>query len=173
MSIEEWIPAAGYVGRYEVSSLGRVRSLLTGKSLTPVVATTGYLTLCLQGANHQQRSELLHRLILRSFAGNAPDNHECAHLDGIKANCALNNLKWVTHKENSAHRKIHGSENTPSGEAAGQAKLCYQDVQRIKEASLFGATRIALARIYGVSSGCISNIVLGKNWKILTAEFVQ
>lgn len=93
-----------YVGLYEVSNWGRVRSLNynhTGKVkvLKQCKNKDGYLLvdLCKDGKRKNCR---VHRLVWETFVGKIPEGYELDHRDGDKTNNRLENLKCVTHEEN-------------------------------------------------------------------------
>jgi hypothetical protein len=169
---EIWRPVADWEGLYEVSNLGRVRSLdrlasngrrYRGKLLTSVLDSSGYLIVRLSEGG-KCKNGYIQRMVLRAFVGEPPEGMECAHLDGTRTNNRINNLAWVSIKENASHRKLHGSENTAVGEACRHAKLTVGDVSRIREAALFGACRADLAAMYSVSCQTISDISTRKSW---------
>lgn len=94
---EEWRPVVGWEGAYEVSSLGKVWSIRSGRLLKPWVNKSGYLvvTASLKGV---RKHLLVHREVLKSFEG-VSDLHGL-HWDGDKANNKLDNLRWGTASEN-------------------------------------------------------------------------
>lgn len=122
---ERWLPVVGYEGRYEVSDLGRVRSLSRvrshgrkwrGRVLQPWAMPRGYLVVNLWFDNKQQPS-LVHRLVLSAFIGPAPEGTEGRHGDGNPANNNLTNLSWGTHSENQLDQVAHGTHVNASKEA--------------------------------------------------------
>lgn len=116
---ERWLPVVGFEGFYEVSDLGRVRSLdrtvrtkggatkrHRGRVLTPKRANNGYLQVDLSklGVTHQR---LLHRLVLEAFVGPHPANTEACHApDPDTSNNRATNLRWDTHANNCADRSV-------------------------------------------------------------------
>lgn len=115
--LEHWRAVPGYEGSYEVSDLGRVRSLdritdrgrrWRGRMMTTCPLPNGYLivTLWRDGC---QRSPLVHRLVLAAFVGPAPDDTEALHGDGDRTNNRLVNLSWGTHSENAQDQLAHGT----------------------------------------------------------------
>lgn len=104
MEEEIWAPVKGFEGRYEVSTLGRVRSLSyngTGlvKVLKPSGDTHGYtkFSLCKDGRRYMKKT---HRLVAEAFL-EKPKNKECVdHINGIRSDNACENLRWCSHKEN-------------------------------------------------------------------------
>lgn len=124
MTEERWLPVVGYEDLYEVSDLGRVRSLdrwvtergstkrpylVRGRlrSLKPQ-ADSGYILVPLsrEGADRNYR---VHTLVLEAFVRPKPPNLECLHADGDRANNALSNLSWGTRQQNMHDAMRHGT----------------------------------------------------------------
>ncbi len=113
MMQEEWKVVPGYDGRYEVSSLGRIRSYANArwgnrpnaKIMKVKQIPVGYLqvNLCKPKGGGKAVSGLIHRLVAEAFIPN-PDNLPVVnHKDGNKTNNRADNLEWVTASENSFH----------------------------------------------------------------------
>lgn len=132
---ETWLPVPGYEGIYEVSDLGRVRSLdridrcgrqLYGRVLKLRNDKDGYQQFHAGGS--PRRILRVHRLVLLAFTG-APAgvSTECLHIDGNPANNRLANLRWGTVSENIADQIRHGTHRNsskthcPSGHAYDEA----------------------------------------------------
>lgn len=101
--MENWKPINGYEGIYEVSDLGNVRRFKAGKwsLLKPWASKRGYLQVSLS-IKGKRSCPLLHRVVLGTFKGIQQDM-ETNHIDeNVKNNC-IENLEWVTPKENSHH----------------------------------------------------------------------
>ena len=113
---EEWRPVVGYEGRYEVSNLGRVRSVdrqvkvrnqygftgsrvYPGKVLTPVHGRGDYLMLHLSKDNKATNFSV-HRLVAFAFVPNPDNKPHIDHIDGDRHNNLPENLRWCTCKEN-------------------------------------------------------------------------
>lgn len=109
---EEWKPVVGYEGLYEVSSMGRVKSLkrtITGKNgqiyeveeklLTQSTITGGYLYVTL--SDHGEcRSYPVHRLVATAFIPNPGNLSDVNHKNENKTNNSVDNLEWMSHKDN-------------------------------------------------------------------------
>ena len=116
-AVEEWRPIAGFEGLYEVSNLGRVRSLdrviekiridgipykrtVNGQIIKSQKAKNGYIIAPLI-KDRVRHSVLLHRALASAFIPN-PSNLQCInHKDENKSNNSLDNLEWCDHKYNS------------------------------------------------------------------------
>lgn len=120
MEQERWLPVPGWEGLYEVSDLGRVRSLdrpngLRGRVRVLSVGSHGYLDvgLCDGGV---RRTRLVHRLVLEAFVGPCPEGQEACHADSDRTNNRLSNLRWDTTKANAADRVAAGHARSPTGQ---------------------------------------------------------
>ncbi|RFA24438.1 hypothetical protein CAI21_21690 [Alkalilimnicola ehrlichii] len=140
--MEEWRPAAGFPG-YEVSSLGRVRSLdrvdsvgrrRKGQILTnarrPLRTSKGgsYYRVRLR-RNGRTEDAPIHVLVLESFVGPRPPGMHACHNDGDADNNALDNLRWDTPSSNQRDKVRH--QTIARGEANGWAKLTETQVREI------------------------------------------
>lgn len=113
---EIWLDIKDYEGLYQASNFGRVRSLdrivsyerygeivykkQKGQILKPYISNDGYyiVRLC---KNKVSTPFLVHRLVAETFIPN-PENKPCTnHLDEVKTNNRVDNLNWMTYKENS------------------------------------------------------------------------
>lgn len=107
---EIWRDVLGYEGAYEVSNLGRVRSLdrfgSDGRRVSGRVMSPGrhhrdrhrQVKLCQDGV---VKNMLVHRLVLEAFVGPCPDGMVACHWDDDPDNNALDNLRWGTLVENA------------------------------------------------------------------------
>lgn len=101
---ETWKPVVGYEGLYEVSSEGNVRNVKTGKILKPKNNRRGYLFVGLY-KNGAVKYHYLHRLVALTFIPNPNKLPEVNHKDEIKTNNKLDNLEWISHRDNSNYGK--------------------------------------------------------------------
>lgn len=168
MENEEWRAVTGYEGFYEVSDLGRVRSLdravrsrggfrLTrGCLLKPQKHSRGYAQVGLG-----RRTALVHRLVLDAFRGPCPDGMEGCHNNGVRTDNRLDNLRYDTPVSNAQDRRVHGTNG--AGECNAKAKLTSEQVAEIRAARGVMRQRDLAAR-YGVGQTQISRIHTGQRW---------
>ena len=99
---EVWKDIEGYEGKYQVSNLGRVKSVRKQAIINPIVTKVGYERVDLW--NHCQRNQQsVHRLVAKAFIPN-PDNKSVVnHIDENKRNNSAGNLEWVTESENARY----------------------------------------------------------------------
>jgi hypothetical protein len=102
MEEEIWKPIKGYEEYYEISNKGRVRNIKTGQFKKASVGKVGYpvVDICKNG---KRKHKYLHRLLAEHFIPNSENKPQVNHIDGNKTNYQLNNLEWVTSKENIQH----------------------------------------------------------------------
>jgi hypothetical protein len=109
--MEIWKDVIGFEGRYEVSSLGNVKSKKTNKIIYTRKDKGGYVT-CLFFCNMKIFSKKVHRLVAQAFIPNPLNKQEVNHKDRNRANNNLDNLEWSTPKENMNHAVINSSFKT-------------------------------------------------------------
>ncbi len=120
---EKWKPIPGHP-RYEASTEGRIRSVaqvleisgrfgpqgrrVPARILTPLRHTGGYVryVLCNNGKYSQHTG---HKLVLMTFIGPRPPKYSARHLNGVRTDNRVCNLKWGTLRENQADRLAHGT----------------------------------------------------------------
>lgn len=98
---EKWKTIEGYPD-YQVSNLGRVKSLKFGKEriLKPIKKRCGYLEVCIYKYGIK-KFILIHILVAQSFVQNdSLFNNEVNHLDENKENNCASNLEWSDRKHN-------------------------------------------------------------------------
>ena len=109
MKNEEWRDVAGYEGRYQVSSMGRVKSLerkdclgrtVKERVLKPCDNGRGYLYISLSDGTGEHKRHYIHRLVGEAFVSNPLEKEDVNHKDENPSNNHASNLEWLTHKEN-------------------------------------------------------------------------
>lgn len=99
---EIWKDIEGYEGLYQVSNLGRVKRFTSGRILKDCKITGGYIGVNLS-KNSIKSTKKIHRLVSQAFIPNPENKPEVNHIDENKSNNNVNNLEWVTRKENNNH----------------------------------------------------------------------
>ena len=159
---EVWRAIPGYDG-YEVSSIGRVRSLdriisdgrqLRGRVLKTWAAGRGYRYVCL-GA---QAKLGVHRVVALSFIGEPPKGkNEAAHLNGDPSDNRADNIVWASRSENEQHKRLHGTYARPVNyykpgqKRRGPSASRHPQADEIKRLRAGGATISHLAEMFGMS----------------------
>lgn len=129
---------------------------------------SGYLKISLW-VDGQEKTALVHRLVLETYVGLCPKGMEACHNNGIRTDNRLENLRWDTRSNNHQDKKKHGT--FLEGIRSPLAKLTEQDIRLIFNAYHDGAYfQYELADMFGVSQTEISRIVHKKKWKHLWAK---
>lgn len=147
---------------YDVSNHGRIRRRYK-HAMTRVMKAVpnrhGYIRVQLRNLSGAKATHFLHRLVASAFLGPLPQGLQVGHVDGSRCNNRIENLVYVTPKQNAYHKYRHGT--WPSGENNGHCKtterkalyykFCYM---MLGESASSIATRVdsSETEIYGIVS---------------------
>ena len=170
-SREVWRDIPGYEGAYQVSSLGRVRSLPRVVPVFDGIHQVMYARFCpgvmlrqavCDKAGHVSvhlgkhcRGIPVHQLVLLAFRGATPPGLEALHINGIPTDNRLENLRYGTHSENMIDMYRQGR---------GRGCFTPEQVRQIRRALAAGVSTRALADYYGVTAHCIWTIRKGRRY---------
>ena len=102
---EIWKDISGYEGVYQISNLGRVKSLKNTKGnpketiKKPMLKENGYLQVDLYKKTKKKKF-YIHRLVAMAFIPNPDNLPEVDHVDTNRTNNTVENLRWVDKKRN-------------------------------------------------------------------------
>jgi len=157
---EKWLPVPGYEGHYEVSDMGRVRSLdrevlhadgvlhrKCGRVLRPWIgAKNGYPCVSLK-MNGKRTGWCVHRLVALAFLGNPANGHEVCHSNGDRSDARLGNLRWDTHSANMCDRRKDGTDhNVAKTHCPRDHRLAGPNIQRARDSASRHCKACARAR---------------------------
>ena len=184
--MEQWKTVAGWQGFYEVSSLGRVRSvdrrhpvinrfgnvenrLHRGKLLKPGRTKNGYLVVGLTRPGGVRETPYVHSLVADAFLGPKPPLLEVCHGVAGKEVNADYNLRYDTRSSNALDRHRDGTMNQARGEDHCCAKLTETDVQWIRSNSTLNAREMGEA--LGVHQSTVTHAAKGVTWKHVNPSY--
>ena len=154
---ETWKSVVGYEGLYEVSDLGRVRSLKFGKEkiLKPGKAHGGYLVIGIR-KDGQRKFLLVHRLVAESFIPNPQGFKTVNHKDEVKTNNVASNLEWMSMKDNINY----GTHNKRSAEKRSKQVQMFD--KSTGELLATFPSLMEVVRVTGINQSNISQCCKGK-----------
>lgn len=159
--MEEWKPIKGYEGLYEVSNLGRVKSLGKGKNrnskgriLKAHKSSKDYLyaRLCKEG---KTKSYYVHRLVAIAFVDNPEGYNEVNHKDENKENNCADNLEWCNRQYNMTY-------NGRAKRVAEKLKKPIFSVDKESGLIMYWESTREAERCTGISNVSICNCLKGK-----------
>jgi hypothetical protein len=180
---EEWRPVPGWEGGYEVSSLGRVKSLARRVAVNPrgfgmtwmdrkEKILPGYRdpqrkhrrTVTLNFAGKRREAVLVAHLVAEAFLGPCPEGMMVCHNNGKASDDRLVNLRHDTPKGNMADVVKHGRMKARSGEGHYRAKLTVEQVREIR-ASQHSVSIVDLVAKYRIGETTLRHILARRTWK--------
>ena len=154
----------GYENLYSITENGDIFSYKSKKFLKPIKQKTGYLTINLY-KDKKFKIYSLHRLTAMAFITNTDNKPMVNHKDLNKWNNEINNLEWVTAKENIQHACNNGIR---CGSKNGNSKLNENQIKEIREKYKFRKyTYKMLSDEYGVMKHYIGRIINYNVWKTI------
>jgi hypothetical protein len=95
------------------------------------------------------------------------------HLNGIKTDNRLTNLKWVTQSENQLHAYKLGLQPSRAGENNVKAKITDKNVTELKLLYNSGKTIVDIAEVTNINVSIIRAIIYGRTWKTNSTEIIK
>lgn len=140
---------------YEVSNTGLIRRREKQNLIAPRMLRNGYMQLGLcRGSG--QIFRMVHRLVAFAFIGTIPEGMEVNHKDGNKLNNHVDNLEYVTHRQNMIHAR--SSLGNPG------KKLTSADVVEIRRRLGQKHRHADIATEFGISKGTVMYINTNRVW---------
>lgn len=194
---EIWKDVKDYEGKYQVSNLGRVKTIkkwagnkhcskymVCNKILKPVKDNSGYYCVSLWKKS-KCKTHRIHVKVAESFIPN-PHNYPIVnHINGIKSDNSVDNLEWCTYKHNSREAIRLGFSNPSKylkrwngkyGKEHNRSKAVYQIDKNTNEVLNFFYSIREASKETGISvssiGSCCNHRVCYKNntnWTVRTA----
>lgn len=150
-------------GKYTVTRDGRVFNADRELKLHKDIA--GYLRVNLQGISGARVS----RVVALAHLDLPVEYREINHKNGIKADNRVDNLEWVTPKQNCQHARDTGLRAPPQGDIHGRATLTNAQAAEINALLIDGTIPLSdIAKRYGVKKSVVDNISMGQTWRHIT-----
>lgn len=162
MEVKElWKPLLEYKG-VEVSSIGRIRKA-ANKSRKERILTEfpkdrdGYYRCSVQKLDGTWTSQPVHRLVAKEFIPRTENKDVVNHIDGNRTNNRIENLEWVTPKENVIHSFKFGSRKTCKQVPKRTILTDFQVSQIGKLRELYTVNQIA--KLFNIEYQSLKNII--------------
>ena len=182
---EIWKDIKGYEGYYQISNMGRVKSVARNihggrfncdrwfpeKILKLGLRPNGYLKVCLN-KNNDRRDFSIHRLVANAFIENTDNLPQVNHRNGIKTDNIPDNMEWCTQSQNMLHAYSIGlqkpnysprphlrGENNPSSKLTNEIATTIR--KRYADEKI---TYNKLGEIYDVHKKTIAYIIRNKRY---------
>lgn len=159
---------------YLVSDLGNIKETARpifnrgrsytkpAKTIKPFIDSCGYLFVVLRKALGTGSERIfMHRLVMEVFVGECPVDRTVDHINRIRSDNSLKNLRYATKLEQDENRDL----SNISGENSKFSKLSLVDVTEIRGFIKDNMKIKDIALRYGVGISTIANIKKGKSWK--------
>ena len=98
-----WKDIPGYEGLYKVSNTGKIFSVVTNRELSVIQKKDGYTCISLCDKDHNKKQYRIHQLVAKAFIPNPNNLPMINHKNEIKNDNRVENLEWVTPKQNSSY----------------------------------------------------------------------
>lgn len=177
---EIWKDIQGYEGKYQISNLGKVKSLARlvknrGNGFKPIgevilrsrIDEDGYYRVALC-RDCKYKVVGIHRLVAQYFIKNPYNKPLVCHKNGDCRDNRIENLYWGTVKDNSCDALRHGKINV--GDKCNLSTLNEKQVRVIKHIQKRSPkfNQAWLGRMFGVNKETINAIFTSRNWKQVT-----
>ncbi len=170
---EIWKPIVGYESLYEVSNMGRIKSLQRfnklyrgggywreEKILMPILFKRGYVYINLHKDNISKTIKI-HRIVAAAFIANTENKYSVNHKNGIKSDNRIENLEWATYSEQQKHAySVLNKKTWTLGIKAGEHPSCKKVRCDTLDITFPSATEAA--KILGGTITDIVNYINGK-----------
>lgn len=167
--VEQWKPITvdNVKPYYLVSTYGNIFSTYYNKYLIPHDNDHGYLQVSLMTNNGGRIFRKVHRLVMITFAYvYGCENLQVNHINANKHDNHINNLEWVTAKENVQHA-INLKLRSSVGENNPKALITENDAINISNMIIEGYSDEYIANCIGCNKNIVREIALGRTWTYL------
>lgn len=158
-NIEEWRDIKGTNGLYQISDHGRVKSFKQKKPRIMKPSGIRYKQIVMN-VDKKLIHKRINRLVLEAFVGPCPEGYEAAHLNCIRTDNRIENLKWCSRVENRSHERKYNNGKLFLGK-----KLGYDNAVKIRRLRADGYKYHQLAEMFGVNTNTIIDAVKGNTYK--------
>lgn len=151
-----------------VTKKGKVKNKHTGNILTPYRDKDGYLRVTAKHKGDKQRC-YVHRLVALAFIPNPENKSQVNHKNCIRDDNAVENLEWVTPKENVVHSSVAG--NLLKGQEHSKTYLLDSEVNLICKMLEQGYSRKYIKGSLKLTYGTLDGIIGRRTWTHISSKY--
>lgn len=151
-------------GRYYINIYGSIYDKKYNKIIYGHI-NKGYLRVTFMTYENKQKSYYIHVLMLCTYDVDNRDSMTVNHENGDKLNNTLENLKWMTHRDNMKHA-------IRTGLISNKQSLTESDVHNICKLLQEGVSRKNVSSMTGFNIRTIEGICSGYNWKDISTQYI-
>lgn len=171
---EIWKDIEGYEGKYQVSNMGRVRSMAIGnewRMRRPSVGRGGYYSVSLAGNDGRHRVHQVQRLVASAFVPGYREGLYVNHKDENRQNNRWDNLEWVTMTENNNYGQRNRHVAIAAGKPVMQISVDGEIIATYESAA--EAERLTGIRQDGINRCCCGRQAMygGYRWQRMEKDF--
>ena len=173
---EEWKDIKDYEGYYQVSDLGKIRSVdrfvvhskngnkAFKKGKVFAVGFTNKALIVALSKNGIKKSFLIYRIVAQQFIPNPENKPEVNHKDGNRLNNKVSNLEWMTRSENEKHAYDTGLYTSRKGIDHPMSITNESDVIEMRKLYNEGVSKKQLATDFKMEYSNVCKIIKRKAW---------
>lgn len=160
----------GFKG-YFVTENGEVFSTVTNKFLKQKERDDGYFTVHIKNIYGEYKTVRVHRLVAKAYIDNPENKAEVNHKDCNKSNNCVDNLEWVTSKENKAHAISNNLYVNNTGSSHYKTELTEELVHEICKLLEDGVRNSDIVCKFDLNKDTIAHIKRGDIWRNISANY--
>jgi hypothetical protein len=176
--MEIWKDIQNYEGSYQVSNLGRIKSLERGdicpnggkfirkERIMKLRESNGYRRIQLL-RNGKYKVYQVHRVVAIAFISNPDNKPFINHINFIRDDNSVENLEWCTHQENILHNVRNNRVKYNIAEFHPNSSITREQATEVKKLIIKGVKPTPISKQTGINVGIIYNIKAGLSWNHL------
>lgn len=162
--MKKQIPNSNYFVDTDGNIYGKSKKLKTNQ------VHGGYSSVLISYHNKEKKRWLVHRLVAELFVPNPENKPLVNHIDGNKQNNKVENLEWVTYKENNNHARRLGLYSDEEG-TLFSAVFTREQIIRVCEMLAEGRRDVDITEATGVSKSGVQNVRSRKQWTHISKDY--
>lgn len=131
---------------------------------------TGYESVAIRYKNGKVKTQYVHRIVAEMFIPNPENKPVVNHINLIKHDNRVENLEWVTHKENNEHMQQTGANRSECG-AALWSIYTTEQIEKVCKFLQDGYRNVDIEKLTGVSRNDVYMIRSGQNWTHISSKY--